>query len=75
MSVPHENYLILGGVASSDEPDLNNRIEEILSICRVVYAYPVLITENKKNTNLDLSCCTVEDLRVLRSPEELIASA
>jgi predicted transcriptional regulator len=75
MSVPNQNYLILGGVASSDEPDLNDRIEEILSICRVVYAYPVLITENKKNTNLDLSCFTVEDLRVLRSPEELIASA
>jgi len=75
MSVPNENYLIIGGVASSDEPDLNSRIEEILSICRVVYAYPVLITENKKNTKIDLSCFTVEDLRVLRSPEELIASA
>ncbi len=75
LSVPNENYLIIGGVASSDEPDLNSRVEEILSICRVVYAYPVLITENKKNAKLDLSCFTVEDLRVLRSPEELIASA
>ncbi|MGD6934517.1 MAG: helix-turn-helix domain-containing protein [Candidatus Bathyarchaeia archaeon] len=75
MSVPNENYLIIGGVASSEEPELNNRIEEILSICRTIYAYPVLITENKKNTNMDLSCFTVEDLRVLRSPEELIASA
>ncbi len=75
MSVPNENYLIIGGVASSDEPDLNNRVEELLSICRVVYAYPVLITENKKNTNMDLSCFTIEDLRVLRSPEELIANA
>ncbi|XHH09786.1 MAG: helix-turn-helix domain-containing protein [Candidatus Bathyarchaeia archaeon] len=75
MNVPNENYLIIGGVASADEPDLNSRVDEILSICRVVYAYPVLITENKKNTNLDLSCFTVEDLRVLRSAEELIASA
>jgi putative transcriptional regulator len=75
MSVPNENYLIIGGVASSDEPDLNSRLEEILSICKVVYAYPVLITENQKNTKLDLSCFTVEDLRILRSPEELIASA
>jgi putative transcriptional regulator len=75
MSVPNENYLIIGGVASADEPDLNNRVDELLSICRVVYAYPVLISENKKNPKLDLSCFTVEDLRVLRSPEELIASA
>jgi putative transcriptional regulator len=75
MSVPNENYLILGGVATSDEVDLNSRVEELLSICRVVYAYPVLITEKKKNTHLDLSCFTMEDLRVLHSPEELIASA
>ena len=75
MSVPNENYLIIGGVAASDEPDLDNRVNEILSICRVIYAYPVLITENRKKANLDLSCLCVEDLRVLRSPEELIASA
>ncbi len=75
MSVPNENYLIIGGVASSDEPDLDNRVDELLSICRVVYAYPVLITENRKNANIDLSCFTVEDLRVLRSPEQLIANA
>jgi putative transcriptional regulator len=75
MSVPKENYLIIGGVASADEPDLENRVDELLSICRVVYAYPVLITENKKKANIDLSCFTVEDLRVLRSPEQLIANA
>jgi putative transcriptional regulator len=75
MSVPNENYLIIGGVAASDEPDLDARVNEILSICRVIYAYPVLITENRKNANLDLSCFTIEDLSVLRSPEELIASA
>ncbi len=73
MSVPNENYLIIGGVASADEPNLDNRVDELLSICRVVYAYPVLITENKKNANL--SCFTIEDMRVLRSPEELIANA
>jgi putative transcriptional regulator len=74
MSIPNENYLIIGGVAASDEPDLENRVNEILSICRVIYAYPVLITENRK-AKMDLSCLTIEDLRVLRSPEELIASA
>jgi len=73
MSVPNENYLIIGGVATSDEPDLDSRVNEILSICRVIYAYPVLITENRK-AKPDLSCFTIEDLRVLRSPEELIAS-
>ena len=75
MSVPNENYLILGSVASENEPNLENRVNELLSICRVVYAYPVLITENMKNANRDLSCFTIEDLRVLRSPEQLIANA
>jgi len=75
MSVPNENYLILGAVGSSDEPTLNSRVDELLSICRVIYAYPVLITENKKSPNVDLSCFTIEDLRVLKSPEELIATA
>jgi putative transcriptional regulator len=75
MKVPNENYLIIGGVATADEVDLNCRVSEILSICRVIYAYPVLITENKKKSSFDLSCFTVEDLSVLRSPEELIASA
>lgn len=74
MSVPKENYLIIGAVASTDEPNLDCRVNEILSICRLIYAYPVLITENRNSTNLDLSCFTVEDLRVLHSPEELIAS-
>jgi len=74
MSVPNENYLIIGGVASSDESELENRVNEILSICQVIYAYPVLITENSK-AQMGLSCFTIEDLRVLRSPEELIASA
>jgi putative transcriptional regulator len=75
MSIPKDNYLIIGSVASENEPDLENRVNELLSICRVIYAYPVLITENKKNTNMDLSSFTIEDLRVLQSPEQLIANA
>lgn len=75
MSTPKDNYLIIGSVASENEPDLENRVNELLSICRVVYAYPVLITENKKNTNMDLSSFTIEDLHVLQSPEQLIANA
>jgi predicted transcriptional regulator len=75
MSAPKDNYLIIGSVASENEPDLENRVNELLSICRVIYAYPVLITENKKNTNMNLSSFTIEDLRVLQSPEQLIANA
>lgn len=75
MNVPNENYVIIGAVEGANEVDLSSRVEEILSICRVVYAYPVLITMNHKSSNLDLSCFCLDELSVLRSPEELIASA
>ncbi len=74
MKIPKENYLIIGGVASTEETDLESRVKEILIICRAIYAYPVLIAEKSNNHHLNLCSFSVKDLRVIRSPEELIVS-
>ncbi len=74
MNVPSSGYVIVGGVVVNNERNLGNRVEELLSICRVVHAYPVLVTEKRKYSGGDISCVCVDDLSVMHSPEDLIAS-
>ena len=74
MSVPTSKYAIVGSVAVNRERNLNNRVEELLSICRVVRAHPVLITEKRKYSSKDVFCVCMDELSVMRTPEDLIAS-
>jgi len=74
MNVPNGKYVIMGSVAVNGERNLNNRVEELLSICRVVRAYPVLITEKRKYPSKDLFCVCIDELSEMRTPEDLIAS-
>ena len=74
MNVPNGEYVIVGSVAVNGERSLDNRMEEILSICRVVRAYPVLITEKRKYASKGFSCVCIDELSGMRKPEDLIAS-
>jgi putative transcriptional regulator len=74
MNVPNERYVIVGSVAMKGERHLGKRMEEILSVCRVVNAHPVLITEKRKPFSKDISCVCMDELSVMRTPEDLIAS-
>ena len=74
MNVPNEEYVIVGSVAVSGERHLDNRMEELLSVCRVVQAHPVLITEKRQPCNKDICCVCMDELSVMRTPEDLIAS-
>ncbi len=74
MNVPREKYAIVGSVAVNGEENVDNRIEEFLSICRVVCAYPVLITEKRKYSGKDVFCVRMDELAEIRTPEDLIAS-
>jgi len=74
MNVPSGGYVIVGSVALNGERNLGNRVEELLSICQVVHAYPVLVTEKRKYCGGDVACVCVDELSVMRSPEDLIAS-
>lgn len=74
INVPKEKYAIVGSVAVNGERNLDNRMEELLSICQVVCAYPVLITEKRKYFGKDVSCVCMDELSAMRTPEDLIAS-
>jgi len=68
MNVPSGGYVIVGSVALNGERNLGNRVEELLSICQVVHAYPVLVTEKRKYCGGDVACVCVDELSVMRSP-------
>jgi putative transcriptional regulator len=74
VSVPEEEMRIIGGVAGNNERELDRRINEILSVSRVVQAHAVLITEGHKPSNEEIFCIRSEELERIRNPEDLIAS-
>jgi putative transcriptional regulator len=65
---------IIGGVATNKERELDRRVNEILSVSRVVQAHPILITEGQKPLNKDILCIRCEELSKIRDPEELIVN-
>jgi putative transcriptional regulator len=70
--MPEEKMRILGGVASDKERELDRRVEEILSVSRVVHAHPVLIVEGRKPSNKNIGCIRGDELSRIRTPEDLI---
>ena len=74
VSVPEEEMRIIGGVAGNNERELDRRINEILSVSRVVQAHAVLITEGQKLSNEEIFCISSEELDRIRNPEDLIAN-
>jgi putative transcriptional regulator len=72
ITVPEEKMRVIGGVAGSREQDLDRRVDEILSVSRVVQARPILITDGKKPSNKDISCICREELSKFRDAEDLI---
>jgi predicted transcriptional regulator len=72
ITVPEDRMRIIGGVAGNKELKLDRRVDEILSVSRVVQAHPLLITEDKKPSNKDISCIHSEELSKITSPEDLI---
>ncbi|MCW4047871.1 MAG: helix-turn-helix domain-containing protein [Candidatus Bathyarchaeota archaeon] len=74
LKVPHSRRVIVGCVAIDDERNLNHRMEETISFCHIAHARPVLITENHQPRNKDVSCVCMDELAVMRTPEDLVAS-
>lgn len=70
--VPDENMRIIGGVASDKETELNRRIDEILSISKIVKAHPILITENPELSKKNILCISSDEISKIRNPEDLI---
>lgn len=73
ITVPEERMQIIGGVASCKEHKLERRVEEIISVSKVIKANPILITDGKKNIDKDIPCVRSEEIPKIRKPEDLIA--
>jgi putative transcriptional regulator len=70
--VPENKMRILGGITDPKEQNLDRRIEEILSISKIVEAHPVLLTERRRPAAKDISCIRDEELAEIKNPEDLI---
>ena len=75
ISLPEESTRIIGGMANEKESGLSQRVDEILSVSKVVQANPVLITEGHGTMVKDIPCISSDDVAKIRNPEDLIASA
>ena len=68
-----EGRRILGGVANAKEHELSRRVDEILSVSKVVDAHPVLITEGEQSLKTDIPCVSCEEVARMNGLEDLIA--
>lgn len=73
ISVPGDRMHIIGGVARNQEPELNARVKEMLSVSRVVKARPILITEGRTSFGKSITCIDSEEFSRIGNPEDLIA--
>lgn len=74
ITVPEERMRIIGGVAGNREKDLNRRVDEILSVSRVVQARPIMITKGEKLSNKDISCIGGNELSKFKKADDLITN-
>ncbi len=68
-----EGLKIVGGVADTQERNIDQRAEEIISVGKVVKAQPVFITDGEKIPNNNIPLIHREDLMKMRAPEDFIA--
>jgi putative transcriptional regulator len=73
LNIHEENVKIIGGFATDKERQLDKRVDEILSVSRVVRAHSVLITDNNHLPQKDIACICKDELSKIRNPEDLIA--
>lgn len=74
VNLPDEKRIILGAVAAADERFLDERVAEILSICKVLGAYPILVVGKKKPSAKDIFCVCIDELSDGRLPKDLVAN-
>jgi putative transcriptional regulator len=75
MNVPNVRDVIVGGVAANGERNLDKRMDEIISVCHVIHAHPVLITEKPTFSSKNVCCICMDELSLMRTPEDLVATA
>ncbi|MCK4668886.1 helix-turn-helix domain-containing protein [Candidatus Bathyarchaeota archaeon] len=69
-----EKMKIIGAVVDKKERELDRRVDEVLSVSRVVQACPILITEGQNPSSRDILCIHSDELSEIKKPEDLITS-
>lgn len=75
INIPKSKQVIIGTVAVRNDGGLDKRVEEIISLCSVIDAHPVLITEKNRSPNKAVSCICLDELPSLHSSEDLVTTA
>lgn len=75
LNIPKSKRVIVGGVAARDERNLDKRIEEIISLCTVIHAHPVLVTEKTMPSDKAVSCICIDELSGMHTSEDLVTTA
>lgn len=73
ISVPDEEIRIVGGVAGEKEPELDRRVEEIISISKIVRGRPILIGDCRDPLKKDILSISSKEISRVKDPKELIA--
>ncbi len=69
-----DDLRIIGGLACKRELTLDERINEILSVSRVVGAHPFLVTEGESISKKEIPCISSDDISRCEDPKDLIGS-
>jgi putative transcriptional regulator len=72
LQVPETGMQIVGGVADTDELELNTRIDEILSVSKVIGAHPILIAHGSAPHEHNIPYIRCEDLSRIKNQEDLV---
>jgi len=74
ITATEERMKIIGGVVGSREKDLDRRVDEILSVSRVVQARPIMITRGSELSSKDISCISGDELSKFKNADDLITN-
>jgi putative transcriptional regulator len=68
-----ESTKIIGAVAGKKEQELDKRVDEILSVSKILKARSVLITEQGNLPEKDITCIYRDEFSKIRNAQDLIA--
>jgi putative transcriptional regulator len=75
VSVPQKGMRIMGAVVEKKEEGLDRRIDELLSLSKIVETQPVLITDGQRVSERGIPCLNCRDLSKVKEAEDLISIA
>ncbi len=72
LDVPEEEMRVIGGVAGSKEREIDRRVDEIISVSKILNARPIFVTNGRKPSNKDIPCVCSKEFSKIKKPEDII---